>query len=327
MLSKRLSLALGLPVLFAFVVRFIFGVDSWSSLFSVMTLSFLLLLPSGIGALTIYFSKTENVRSRAYQIFMPWCPVFAFFVLTLMLSTEGWACWIMALPLFMLGASLGGLIAGYFKVKGSNEKENLSVSVLVLLPFLCSPLEQLIATIPGTYQAYTYIDIQASKFTIWNNVTSVKAIDSHQDKGWLTRSLGFPRPIKAELNYQGVGAYRKAIFDKGLVFHEQVTAYVHEQKMEFSIKAYPHEIPSTTMDKHVVIGGDYFDVLNGTSELEKLSNTTYRLHLYSHFKLATSFNFYAGWWADWIMRDIQNNILQIVKKRAEESKFNITTTR
>ena len=30
--------------------------------------------------------------------------------------------------------------------------------------------------------------------------------------------------------------------------------------MVFSIKADPHAIPSTTMDKHVVIGGDYFDV-------------------------------------------------------------------
>jgi len=87
-----------------------------------MTISFLLFLPSGIGALTIYFSKTENVRSRAYQIFMPWCPVFAFFVLTLIFFIEGWACWIMVLPLFMLGASLGGLIAGYYKIKGGKEK-------------------------------------------------------------------------------------------------------------------------------------------------------------------------------------------------------------
>jgi len=107
MIPKRLLLVLGLPLLFAFIVRFIFGVDSWNSLFSVMTISFLVLLPSGIGAMTIYFSKPENVKSRAYQIFMPWCPVFAFFVLTLILSIEGWACLIMVLPLFMLGASLG----------------------------------------------------------------------------------------------------------------------------------------------------------------------------------------------------------------------------
>lgn len=137
------------------------------------------------------------------------------------------------------------------------------------------------------------------------------------DKGWLTKSLGFPRPVKAELNYLGVGAYREAIFTNGLVFHETVTDYEDKKKMVFTIKANPHEIPSTTMDEHVVIGGNYFDVLNGTYELEKLDDNTYRLHLYSHFKLTTTFNFYASWWAKWIMKDIQNNILQVEKQRAE----------
>ena len=44
----------------------------------------------------------------------------------------------------------------------------------------------------------------------------------------------------------------------------------------------------------------------------------FRLHLYSNFKMNTTFNFYAGWWGKIIMKDIQNNILKVVKKRAEE---------
>lgn len=35
----------------------------------------------------------------------------------------------------------------------------------------------------------------------------------------------------------------------------------------------------------------------------------------------TTFNFYASWWARWIMQDIQNNILQVEKQRAEEVKL------
>jgi NAD dependent epimerase/dehydratase family enzyme len=48
---------------------------------------------------------------------------------------------------------------------------------------------------------------------------------------------------------------------------------------------------------------------------EKRPDSVYRLHLYSHFTLKTDFNFYAGWWAGWIMKDIQNNILQVIKTR------------
>jgi hypothetical protein len=56
---------------------------------------------------------------------------------------------------------------------------------------------------------------------------------------------------------------------------------------------------------------------DGTYQLELLDNGLYRLHLYSHFTLKTRFNFYASWWAGWIMEDIQDNILQVIKGRCE----------
>jgi hypothetical protein len=148
-------------------------------------------------------------------------------------------------------------------------------------------------------------------------VIRVREIEKEKDHGSLTNFLGFPRPIRADLNYRGVGATRQAIFSKGLVFEEKVTDYHEGQSMHFSIKADPYSIPSTTMDKHVVIGGAYFDVLDGTYEMEQLDAHTFRLHLYSHFILHTDFNFYAGWWAHLIMRDIQNNILQVIRDRCE----------
>ena len=148
-------------------------------------------------------------------------------------------------------------------------------------------------------------------------MTRVSEIPESMDKGWLTRSMGFPRPVKVELDFLGVGAKREAMFTIGLVFHETVTEYDDKRKMVFDIKADPHEIPATTMDEHIVVGGRFFDVLTGTYVLERLDRETYRLHLYSRFKLTTTFNFYAGWWARWIMKDIQNNILQVEKLRAE----------
>jgi len=314
--TKRLLIIIGVPILFAFIVRGLFGVDNWATLYSVMSIAFIFLLPVGVGALTIALSDTEKVKKPSYRFFMPWLPILGFFVLTLLLNIEGWACWLMILPIFLIASSIGGLIAGYYKLRKKNEK--IYISLLVFLPFFISPIEKAIGTIPGQYEAYTFIDIRSSKEKIWSKVTRVKAISKSEDKGWFTNSLGFPRPIKAELNYEGVGAFRKAIFDKGLVFNETVLSYEPQKKMVFSIKANPYDIPSTTMDKHIVVGGKYFDVLNGTYELQKLNDTTYRLHLFSHFKLTTTFNFYASWWAGWIMKDIQKNILQVIKERSEE---------
>jgi len=312
---KTLLIAIAIPTLYAVTLRVIFGIKTWDELFGVMTVTFLFLLPTTVGALTVYLSSEENAKKHSYQVFAPWLPIFLFLVITIALEIEGWACWLMILPLFLIASTIGGFIGAYLKLRRRNDK--LNISILVLLPFIFSPIESLIETIPGTYKAYTYIDINAPAEKIWDNVTSVKEIKEDDDKGYLSNFLGFPRPVKAELNFEGVGAFREAKFTNGLVFNERVTEYIHNKKMVFTIQANTYDIPSTTLDEHILIGGDYFDVLNGTYELEDLGNGIHRLHLYSHFKMKTTFNFYAGWWGKWIMKDIQNNILKIEKERSE----------
>lgn len=312
---RNTLIAIGIPTLYAVVLRLAFGVKEWNEIFSVMSVTFLYLLPTIVGALTVYLSDISKVKKLSYRILAPWLPIFLFLIITIVWAIEGWACWMMILPIFLVAASIGGLIGGFLKLNSKNNR--LNISFLLLFPFLFSPIEQLIDTIPGTYKAYTYIDINANAEKIWENVTRVKTIEKEDDTGKLTEFLGFPRPLKAELNYNGVGAYREAMFTNGLIFRETVTEYEENKKMVFSIKANTYEIPSTTLDEHILIGGDYFDVLNGTYELEKLEEGKYRLHLYSVFKMNTTFNFYAGWWGNLIMKDIQNNILKIEKKRAE----------
>lgn len=306
---------IAVPVLYALLLRGLFGVNSWNGIFNMMSKTFLFLLPSIIGALTVYFSPYEQVKKGGYRIFAPWVPVLVFFVIAFFFSMEGWPCLVIILPIFLIAASVGGAIGGYFKMKAQDNKTYLSI--VILLPLFVSPVENYIGAHTSAYKADTYIDINASPEKIWSNVTRVRQISEQEDKGWLTHLLNFPRPVKAELNFEGVGAYREAIFTNGLVFHETVTEYLAEKKMSFAIRALPHEIPLTTMDEHLVIGGKYFDVLSGTYQLEQLDEKTWRLHLYSNFKLTTTFNFYASWWVNNIMKDIQNNILQIEKQRAE----------
>jgi hypothetical protein len=110
---------IGIPVIYALLVRLIFGkeLNSWDDFFSVMSISFLFLLPTIIGALTVYLSKIDLVESYTYRIFIPWLPIFIFLIITIAIELEGWACWIMILPVFLLAASIGGLIGGYLKKK------------------------------------------------------------------------------------------------------------------------------------------------------------------------------------------------------------------
>ena len=314
---KTLLYIIFIPVLYSLILRVIFEIDIFSDFMKVMSLTFFMTVPFGIGILTIVFSSVEKVQSLAYRILMPWVPIIVLCLITISFSIEGWACWIMIAPVFMLFGSLGGITAGYFKLKKYRKNNRLNMSLAVLLPFVLAPLEKTIIIPTATYKAYTYIDIEAPGPTIWQHVIRVTPIAKKEDRGTVTNYLGFPRPIKAELNIAAVRGIRKAVFSKGLVFTEIVTEYQPQQYMHFTISANPYDIPSTAMDEHVVIGGQYFDVLDGTYQLQRLSGKVYRLHLYSHFQLKTTFNFYAGWWAKWIMKDIQNNILHVIKTRCE----------
>lgn len=57
--------------------------------------------------------------------------------------------------------------------------------------------------------------------------------------------------------------------------------------------------------------------LRSNYRIEQVSENQVILHLSSRHRLSTRFNFYAGLWTDFIMRDIQGNILRIIKNRSE----------
>lgn len=313
-------IAITIPILYAVLLRWLFNNDLLKEFpLALMSVSFLGGVPFGIGYLTIWLSDIEKVQSRKYCATAPWIPILVFMVITIAWKVEGLACWIMILPIWFIISTIAGAIAGGRRRRKHNDSQKLQSSWVLLLPLLCAPLERLIPQHTVRYEAYTYKDIQASPASIWSNVVRVRPISEAEDYGWLTRMLGFPRPIRAELDYTGVGGSRQAIFSKGLVFMEVVTEYADQQKMHFTIKADANAIPPTAMDKHVVIGGEYFDVLDGTYRLEELGNGRCRLHLYSHFALKTDFNQYASLWAGWIMKDIQNNILQVIQTRCQQN--------
>jgi hypothetical protein len=314
---RRWLLLLGIPVLYALVMWLLFDMHPFHDFAQVMSIGFLFGVPFGIGYLLIFFSPIRLVKDIRFRIFIPWVPVLLFLILTVVMRLEGIACWIMILPLFLIFTTLGGLLAGRHRLRRHYRQDKLRISLVVLLPFLIVPLEHLIPDSATRYEAYTHIDIHAPASRIWSNVVRVRTINEEEDHGRLTKLLGFPRPIRAELDYAGVGGSRQAIFSKGLIFRELVKEYADEQRMSFSIDADPHAIPATTMDQHIVVGGKYFDVLDGTYELKPLPGGIYRLNLFSHFTLKTRFNFYANWWAGWIMRDIQDNILQVIRGRCE----------
>jgi hypothetical protein len=118
---------------------------------------------------------------------------------------------------------------------------------------------------------------------------------------------------------EGIGAVRYATFERNVLFVETITEWQEPHRLAFSIRADTEHIPPTTFDEHVTIGGRYFDVLSGAYWIEPVDQGDVILHLSSAQRLSTRFNFYSHFWTEYLMADLQNYILGIIKKRCESA--------
>jgi len=328
-LRKQMHLGVGLGILYGLFCRVLFhGADEWVrqafgrtgvALLGIMSISFLFLVPAALGFIVIWFERGE--RRWARMLFGPWVSAVIMTLCTVALQLEGWICVIMALPVILFMASLGGVVAGFARPKVQTDGgRRLCVAAVALLPFVAGPLESLRARSNELRTVACSIDIAATPAQVWRQIRSVPRItEAEHTFSWHHR-VGFPRPTEAVLEGTGVGSVRYARFEGDLLFVEKVTEWDENRRLSFSIKADTANIPPTTLDEHVIIGGPYFDVLHGTYWIEPLGPDRVRLHLASDQRLATGFNAYAAWWTEWVMADLQDYILRIVKARAERDR-------
>lgn len=305
-------------ILYGLVARGIFALEvSEKAIFQtygLMTLSFLFIVPFVIGLIVAYNYDHLISARKVLKISMPVLSIIGLIGLSVFFGQEGIICAVMAVPIFAVMALLGGLIGVRIFERNKNK---LTISLLVLLPFVIAPIENSLGLTDKIFTETTSIEISSTELQVWKNITRVQEISKDENNLTVFQIMGFPRPIKAELDTIAVGGIRKAIFDRGLFFTETVTEVTDKRILAFDIKADPSSIPPTALDKHVLVGGQYFDVLEGRYEIEKLSDSKVRLHLTSKFRLSTGFNFYSGLWSQLIMSDIQKNILTIIKERSE----------
>lgn len=317
----NVSLWLGLAagILYGVAARVVFTYHRFEDVFyGVMSIGFIVLVPLTLGVLTVYFGSKQKRRSWAYWIFMPWVPCVILMATALLIGWEGSICILMALPIFLVLSSFGGLIVG-LSIRSNlvDQKSYPLLTFFILLPFVFGAIERHLGLPDSIRTVETQITINASPQKVWENIIRVREIKPAEQRRSMFHLIGFPRPVEATLSREGVGGVRHATFEGGVLFVETIDKWEPEKELSFGIKADTKSIPPTTLDEHVTIGGPYFDMLEGTYRLERVNDNQVVLHLSSKHRLSTRINFYAGLWTSYIMRDIQDNILGVIKQRCE----------
>jgi hypothetical protein len=313
------SALVGVPIalLYAVLVRLTFSSDKPFSLFlSTMTCGFLFLVPLAIGALTVRLAPSKLRKSLAYAICAPWISILIVAVGSAAFYIEAAICIVMAIPLFLVFASAGGIWV-HAKNKDINKPvQNTMLGIILLAPYIVTPLEMRIPEYDSYRLVENQIVINSSADRVWENIVSIPPINVEEQGFSVFHLLGVPKLLEAQLSHQGIGGTRIVNFDNGLSFIETITGWDEFKSVSFSIRPNNESSAPAPFD---MVGGRYFAVTAMNYWIEDTGDGRVLLHLRSKHRLTTHFNAYAGLWTDFMLVNLQSYVLQMIKTRAEGS--------
>lgn len=309
---KTLLIGLTAGVAYAFMVTLLVTHNHEN-----VSIAYIFALPLILGAIPVLFSTKEQLQSYKTYLLLSWGITLTFFFLAWGLGFEGMICLIIIIAPFLLLGTLGAFIFRLIKLK--NKKSGTKLYVSLFIPLLILVIEKKFQATDQIHTVSTSIEINGDKSKVWTNVKNVKDIQSDEIKNHFVHLIGIPKPLNGELDNEGIGGIRHITWDKGIKFKEKITAWDENNGFSYDINVDPNSIPPTTLDEHVIIGGKYFDVLNGSYRIEQLSQTNNKVTLTCTYRVTTNLNFYCKFWADFILDDFNQMILEVIKKRSERA--------
>jgi hypothetical protein len=283
-----------------------------------VSIAYIFVLPIILGAIPVLFSTKEQLSSYTTYLLLPWGIVMTFFFLCFISGFEGMICLIIIIGPFLLLGTLGAFISRLAKLK--NEGKGTKLYFSLLIPFLFLAIESNFKATDQFHTVSTTITINADQLKVWENIKNVKDIKPNEIASHFVHIIGIPKPLNGQLDKNGVGGIRSITWEKGIKFEERIKSWQEGEGFSYDINVDPGSIPPTTLDQHVMIGGKYFDVTEGSYKIKNISKAENQVILTCKYRVTTNLNLYSKLWADFILDDFNNMILEVIKKRSEASR-------
>ncbi|HYF48821.1 MAG TPA: DUF805 domain-containing protein [Planctomycetota bacterium] len=228
---------------------------------------------------------------------------------------EGAICLIMAAPLAVPLAMLGGAVA-YFLQNLFHDADRGSerwIGVFFALPLTIS-IERAAAPEPPLFEVSSEIVIDAEPYDVWQNVVSFS--DLPEEREWIFH-LGLAYPIRAEIDSCGVGATRYCVFNTG-AFVEPIEVWDEPRLLKFSVTECPapmhewspYDIHPPHLHGFLESRAGQFKLIELPDGKTKLVGTTW----YQHTMWPAA---YWQTWSDWIIHRIHMRVLTHIKVLSE----------
>ena len=236
----------------------------------------------------------------------------------IMVALEGVVCLVMAAPLGLAAAVIGGQIGRRIAGRGQRSMKHSLMSV-ALLPLLFAG-EQAMPTL-SALDTEQSVEVNASPLLVWQALLHMDNINSIPA---LPFRLGVAYPLSAEIIGTGIGATRRGVFSTG-VATERITEWIPDRKLAFVVLSNPpamHELsPYKTVHAPHVKG--YFNTLSTSFELVALPGGRTRIIERTSHQLKLDPIFYWMPMARLVVGENNARVLAYLRDRAEGFKAGV----
>lgn len=230
-------------------------------------------------------------------------------------ALEGIICLLMAAPIAMVLAFLGGIVGYAIQMRPwlNEEALTLSVAMIVVLPALMAAESANEAESPAR-AIDTEIIIDAPADKVWENVVSFPPLAEPEE--WFFQA-GVAYPQRAEIHGAGVGAVRHCVFSTG-TFVEPIDVWEPSACLRFRVSEQPepmrewspYSIHPPHLDHYLVCREGQFLLQPLPDGQTRLVGTTW----YSNRMWPAP---YWGLWSDFIIHRIHLRVLKHIQQLAE----------
>jgi hypothetical protein len=302
-----------LGAVYGIALRVLFGMLP-SPYLGPMSIAFLIGTPFVVGALTIYGLR-DAPQSLASWIFRPWASIALMLLGCAIALLEGLICLALMAPLFLLCASIGGLLMGVLlRFKPPKPSQ---LGVFAALPFLLLAGETQVPLSVSQQEIRQSIEIDAPPQRVWSEILTARDITAQELPLSFTHLIGVPKPVEGVNVHTPEGEIRFSRWQRGVNFRALVVARKEHESITWRYAFNVHSFPPGTMDEHVEIGGRYFDLQDTSFNLSPLGEGRTRLEIVAHYRVTSSINLYAVPVARLLGHDFIHTILVLYKGRSE----------
>lgn len=284
-------------------------------------IAFMGIIPFAIGALA---------TGAGLQIYSHYgciaAPVLVFAILFPLMhygGAEGLICILMVLP-FWLSAGLGGALATWIirrrkqrRGEGDSPGTRLKAAALMVVPFALLYAEE---ASPPDWQERTVtrsVIIAADAQDVWPLLLTIPAVGPDEGIATFTHDIaGIPRPTEARLIQRGAAQVREGRWGADIRFEERITALEQGRRIAWDF-AFPDTSVQRYTDHHISPDGPLLKIAHGGYNLMPLADGRVEVSLATTYRMRSRLGWYAALWGERLLGDVSDNVLAIIKQRAE----------